>query len=186
MATRRRSRRSNRPNVDSVSCLTANPTRLCPRSLRVVARSCNPLDRTSRHRRLLNDAPESRRPPEAGGRRHTLVGPIGPDQFRASGDPRGGLPQSQSVQWSSFPPPHPCPKAQGHGGQKHDCRGEARQVRLHEDSFNCSSHQARRPGGLGSLPIQDPWLCVPTSRWVCPGRPWSSGRVRPRRERTMT
>jgi hypothetical protein len=31
-----------------------------------------------------------------------------------------------------------------------------------------------------------PWLCVPTSRWVCPGRPMSGGRVRPHCQRTTT
>jgi hypothetical protein len=113
------------------------------------------------------------------------VAPEGPDQISASDDPRRGRLQAVRTGWSPIPP-HPCPEAQGHGGQEHDCRGEARQVRLHDDSFVVGSRLVRRPGGLGSSTTRDPWLCVATSRWLCPGRPWCGGRFRPRCERRST
>ncbi len=58
---------------------------------------------------------------------------------------------------------------EGHGRQERHGHGEARQVRLHDTtSIGCVSGRWLPATGRSSR--EDPWLCVPVSRRVCPGR----------------
>jgi hypothetical protein len=65
-------------------------------------------------------------------------------------------------------PPHPGSDGKGQRRQQRQRPGEARQVRLHNVSFSMKVRHSR----IGSRAVSrgDPWLCVPASRRVCPGR----------------
>ena len=121
-----------------------------PRSLRARARSRNPPQCTRGHRPVKQ--------------RTTAGNPAvvdavsraqaSPHEFRTSGDQRADPLPNRWMQWSSFPPPHSCPKAQGQRRQERDRRGEARQVRLHDYSFRLRC--APGPAAGRSCIIADP------------------------------
>jgi hypothetical protein len=66
-------------------------------------------------------------------------------------------------------PAHAGADGEGHRGEDRQGPGEARQVRLHVDSFRVRARR-QRSTAAGQSFVEDPWLCVPASRRVCPGR----------------
>ena len=112
-------------------------------------------------RRNQNDRPD-------GGRPVSCVGEPGRLRLIPTSDVPSAVP-SLSV------PPHAGTEAEGDGRQQRDGRGEARQVRLHSPAPRFRDLVVGPAAGRPRW-NRGPWLCVPASRRVCPGRPFGGGR----------
>jgi hypothetical protein len=176
--TWRRSRPSNRANAYSVCGLGCWSSEV-PRSLSVERLA------STRHRRSggsSGDGPTSKRDD----RRMKSDGR--PRSFR-SGRDLGQITSSGVRRWVPSPCPHPSrrrcrgsptssgpldasAKTHGHRREERQCHSEARQVRPHFNYLVLRVPHLR----IGSRAVwllvsgPDPWLCVPVSRRVCPGR----------------
>ena len=83
-----------------------------------------------------------------------------------------GCSRSPSTWWCSWLiPPHAGCEAEGQRRQDRHGPGETRQLFLHASSpRSVPQDRYRQPGGLAMTELRGPWLCVPVSRRVCPGR----------------
>jgi hypothetical protein len=124
---------------------------------------------------------DSKRPPDvpaaSGMLTNRLVSSSGDRPPRGDRCPRAGCwcrmtrkrPRT-SCSW--LRPPHSRTGREGQRCQQHEGPGEARQVRLHSILLPVNGMAVPlRRSAAGRSPGGDPWLCVPASRRVCPGRP---------------
>ncbi len=160
-ATRRRSCRSNRPNAASAALFPSGD------AVRF-AQSSSP-------RACVNRTRRSRTVPRPGIRTAAGMAAVEVEKTGRQVAPTGSVPAVAGSRVgmrdrccaSSVPPAHPGAEAHRRHCQQCDRGCESRQFCLHVTPRRCDG--APVPA-TGRSRCRDPWLCVPASRRVCPGR----------------
>jgi hypothetical protein len=150
--------------------------RLCPGSLRALAGSRNPPDRTGRHTRRCVANRNQQRPPEV---RRSLSFDVTGRAARISSEPavaceRAGCRFGRRGDGHSNHHRIPAPRLMAMVARS--MSAVVKRARFAFTKTPSSAVLRTWSGGRAVLrrsSTQDPWLCVSTSRWICPGRPLS-------------